>query len=548
MPTRFDADVIVAGAGPAGAAAAIHLRRAGLHVVLLDWQRFPRDKVCGDFLSAVALSELHALGVKASVLSQAAVIRQAGVWLDGRHLLTSPLPRSRALPMFGRAVPRRVLDHLLVAKARADGVHLAEQHRLVAYRATPRHVDVDVQAHGRPMVMRAPVLIGADGSTSVVARQLRGEPAPDRDRVIAVRAYFDGVNGPADRADLYFSTATFPGYAWLFPTGPSTANVGVGMVLKTLPKSSEHLPALLHECVRSDSAIGDRLRGATMTHKIVGWPLTTYNAALPLVGDRVALVGDAAGLINPLNGEGIQYALLSGRWVAESLVAGLARATRGRPALSAYAARVDGELRADLSLSRLVVDLIRNRALNAIWLEALETIVARAAVDPEYAAIAGGVLAGVVPTRRVLDLDIVRKTLAQGVRRLGTGAVGQAVRRPSSVLALAVTMTQAALAAARPMLDHRADTELWAVGLGRAALAATAAAVGRRAAGVPRARRAGAAATTRREGEAWRDEARRPVTRARPQAAAARPQTPHVNDALGASSGSPHSVRRARKS
>ena len=265
MQRPFDADVIVAGAGPAGAATAILLRQRGVRVLLLDWQSFPRDKVCGDFLSAVALSELQTLGIARQVQRQSNVIKHAGVWLDGRHLLTSPMPRTAEFPRFGCVIPRKVLDNLLLSKALTDGAQLAAGYRAIGYRTTPRHVEVDVQVAGQVRVLRAHALVGADGSTSVIARQLRGEPAIERDRVIAVRAYFDGVAGPADRADLYFSTAAFPGYAWLFPTAASSANVGVGMVLKTLPASEEHLPTLLQQLVRSDSALSARLIGATLS-------------------------------------------------------------------------------------------------------------------------------------------------------------------------------------------------------------------------------------------------------------------------------------------
>jgi geranylgeranyl reductase family protein len=486
---NLDADVIIAGAGPAGAASAIHLRKAGLRVMVADWQTFPRDKVCGDFVSAVALKELQALGVTTyRGRGRANVIRDAAVFLDGRHLLTSALPRTRALRTFGRVIPRETFDDWLVAKARADGASLAERHRVVGYRATRRHVEVDAEAGGRRRTLRARALIGADGSTSVVARLVRGERASADDRVIAVRAYFEGVRGPSDRADLYFSSAAFPGYGWLFPTGPHTANVGVGMVLRTLPPSTDHLASLLRRLVDQDPGLHDRLRDARLTHKIVGWPLTTFNPTLPVVSDRVILVGDAAGLINPLNGEGIQYALLSGRWAAETLVACASRGDFSRAALEPYAGRVDAELRSDLGLARVVVQLIRNRALNPLWLEALQVIVARAAVDAGYAEVVGGVLAGVVPVRRVLDLGIVRRTLQQAVIRSGMRTFEELSYHPTHLARLGVRLTQAALDMAKPMLTRREDTERWAVSLGKSLFDVSAGAAADAAAAIRRAR------------------------------------------------------------
>ena len=463
----LDADVIVAGAGPAGAASAIHLRKAGLRVMVADWQTFPRDKVCGDFISAVALRELQALGVTAyRNAGRANVIRDAAVFLDGQHLLTSALPRLPGLRTFGRVIPRRTFDQWLVAKARSDGAVFAERHRIVAFRPARRHVEVDAEIGGQRRTLRAHALIGADGSTSVTAALMRGERPSVEDRVIAVRAYFDGVDGPADRADLYFSSTAFPGYGWVFPSGPQTANVGVGMVLRTLPPSTEHLASLLRRLIAQDPALRARLGHARLTHKIVGWPLTTFNPTLPIVGDRVMLVGDAAGLINPLNGEGIQYALLSGRWAAETLVACASRGDFSRKGLGSYAERVDAEFRRDLGLARAAVQLIRNRALNPLWLEALRTIVARAGVDEDYAEVVGGILAGVVPVRRALDLDIVLKTLRQSAVRLGMQTLKESSYHPTYLARLGIRVTQAALDIAAPMLKHRAETEHWAVALG----------------------------------------------------------------------------------
>ena len=180
--------------------------------------------------------------------------------------------------------------------------------------------------------------------------------------IFAIRAYYQGVRGPSDRADLYFSSDTFPGYYWLFPTGRTAANVGIGMLSDTLPPSEMHLRETLMRRIAEDPAIGKRLGGATVKGKVVGWPLSTYNPELPLSGERVLLAGDAAGLINPLNGEGIQYALMSGRWVAQALAECAGRHDAGDYSASAlvqYDRIVHTELRLDMALAGTVVHLIR---------------------------------------------------------------------------------------------------------------------------------------------------------------------------------------------
>jgi geranylgeranyl reductase family protein len=416
----FDCDIAIAGAGPAGASAAVHLARAGRRVVLLDRQVFPRDKVCGDFVGPVALIELARLGVTARAeYRQTNVIHRAALYLNGKKLITSLIPQVDDLPSYGRVVPRALLDAWILETARASGVEVLEGERVGAYEADASGVTVNTAGPVGKRTLRARLLLGADGSGSSISRRLRGRLPRDQDRIIAVRAYYQDVAAPDDCADLFFSGESFPGYYWLFPAGGGRANVGIGMVLDTMPPTDDHLRDLLVRLVESDPALKRRVGGAVRSGKIVGWPLDTYNPRLPIVGNRVLLLGDAAGLINPLNGEGIQYALLSGRWAAETALAATFEDDFSPAALTPYVRRVEEELRLDMALSGLVVQLIRNRSLNPIWLAVLRIIVARARVDPAYAAVTGGVLAGIVPASRVLSFKVVRDTVEQVILSLG---------------------------------------------------------------------------------------------------------------------------------
>ena len=466
LPAKLDCEVLIAGAGPAGAATAAHLAAAGVRTMLVDAQTFPRDKVCGDFVGPAALRELHALGITAqSAYRQSNVVREASLYLDGRHLITHPVPQVDDLPPHGRVVPRKTLDAWIVDAARRHGAELVEGARVQAWEVETGGVRVELKQGQGVRHVRARLLVGADGSGSLVARQLRGQVTPDEDRIIALRAYYDGLDGPADRAELYFSASSFPGYYWLFPTGGGGANVGVGMVLDTLPRGELPLKALLLDLIANDRALRERLGTSTLTGRIVGWPLTTYNPALPITGERVLLVGDAAGLINPLNGEGIQYAMQSGRWAAQTLLLCRAANDFSRAALAPYAARVKHELRYDMALSRVIVQLIRNRSLNPLWLQALQVIVARARGDADYATVTGGVLAGLVPASRVLRPDIVRKTVAQAVTALGFGTIKHLLRGPNHLRALGHEFGRAALESAAAMAAHPRETVRWGSGV-----------------------------------------------------------------------------------
>jgi geranylgeranyl reductase family protein len=436
---RFDCDIAIVGAGPAGAAAAIHLARAGAKALLIDAHSFPRDKVCGDFVGPVALQELQALGIGARPEYGASnVVHGAAVFLDGKELIASPMPHRPGLPSHGRVVPRIVLDQWVLEAARESGVPVLERHRARDFAVDADGVSLALDGPAGPRNLRARVLIGADGSASTVARKLRGRGSADRSRIIAVRAYYEGVTGPDDRCDLYFTGRSFPGYGWLFPTGPSSANVGVGMLLDTLPPSDAHLRDLLLRLAAEDEALGARLGQARLVGKVVGWPLATYDPGDAMFGERVLLVGDAAGLINPLNGEGIQYALLSGRWAAEVLSPCLTSDDFCAGALSAYAARVKREMDYDMALARTIVQLIRNRSLNPVWLHALRVIVARARIDPAYADVTGGVLAGMVPAASVLSADVIASTVKQAFFSAAFGSVKHAIRGPRHFVGLGV--------------------------------------------------------------------------------------------------------------
>jgi geranylgeranyl reductase family protein len=433
METNVDADVAIVGAGPAGAAAACYLARAGYRVVLLDQHRFPRDKVCGDFVGPAALAEIEHLGLLShSVFQSANQIRRAALYLDGAKLIAQSVPQFPGRPDHGLCIPRLVLDNVILNGAVASGANLLDEARLKGYKVEPSCVVVTYQSRSGEQQVRVRLLIGADGSASLVSRILRGGPPPRRDRIVAVRAYFEEVDGPQEQADLYFSSSTFPGYCWLFPTGGTSANVGVGTLLETWPATKQHqLNQLLTTIIDSDSALRFRLSTARMKGKIVGWPLATFNPNLPIIGTRVILIGDAAGLINPLNGEGIQYAFQSARWVAETLTTAIRRDELAATHLAPYVARVQHELRYDMALARIIIDLISNRTLNPIWLQTLRTITQRAAYDNEYAKCAGAILAGIAPARDALSYRILWGTAQQAALSAGYKVAVDAIRGPA---------------------------------------------------------------------------------------------------------------------
>ena len=285
-------DVVVVGGGPAGAAAALAARREGATVLLLDRFDFPRDKTCGDGIAADAIDVLAGLGVTGAVDGYAPVTRLRLVAPSGAEV-------ARELPRIAHTVPRRVFDARLVAAAVAAGVEL-RRHAVRTVRDDGDGVWVDD--------ISARVVIGADGAGSVVRRSLGVAGNPPGHLAIALRGYAAAVG---DEQLILTSRARWPAYAWSFPIGDGTANVGYGEVLRGTALTKAYLIGRLRKLLPGSEPTGLR------AHHL---PLSTHRPA-PGRG-RVLLAGDALSLINPFTGEGIFYAVLSGSLAGRAAAAG----------------------------------------------------------------------------------------------------------------------------------------------------------------------------------------------------------------------------------
>ncbi|MFI6075367.1 NAD(P)/FAD-dependent oxidoreductase [Actinoplanes sp. NPDC051343] len=277
-------DVVVVGAGPAGAAAALAARRGGARVLLLDREDFPRDKPCGDGIAAEALDVLEGLGVEGAADGYPLVPRLRLVG-PGGAAVARPLPRA------AHTVPRRVFDARLVAAAVEAGAEI-RRHAVKKIAEAGDGVLVDGRFWGH-------LLIGADGATSIVRRSVGATVNPAGHLAFAIRGYAPTSNTGEQR--IITTRQQWPAYAWEFPIGDGTANVGYGEVLRGRALSRAYLEMRLRAMLPGVEPTG--LRG----HHL---PLSTRRPA-PVRG-RVLLAGDALSLINPFTGEGIFYAVLSG--------------------------------------------------------------------------------------------------------------------------------------------------------------------------------------------------------------------------------------------
>jgi menaquinone-9 beta-reductase len=308
-------DVVVAGAGPAGIAAAITASARGLQVVCVDKATFPRDKTCGDGLTANALRLLEQLGISDDDLGAAdpAFVRET--------VLVSPSGRRAHLPLptggeHAAVVTRRTLDAALVALAGRRGIDVREGNAIEELKHDTDAVHITM-ADGS--VLGAGRVIAADGHWSTVRRALEPDAPRDLGEWHAVRQYFDGVDD--DRLWVLFERDLLPGYAWVFPLPGGRANVGYG-VLRSDGRSGRELkdlwPALLARPVLRD-ILG---AGARPSEPVRAWPIPTRYDPSRLVHGRVLFVGDAAGVVDPMTGEGIAQAIETGMLAAESVASG----------------------------------------------------------------------------------------------------------------------------------------------------------------------------------------------------------------------------------
>ncbi len=309
-------DVLVVGAGPAGSIAALVLARAGASVALMDKARFPRDKACGDFIGPRGLQVLADLGVP----------EPPGLDV-GDMVVVGPTGRRVVLPCYdgdsypgrARAVPRALLDDALRNAALEAGAEPVEGR---AGEPTGSGDELDGFALDDGPPVRADFVIGADGATSHVARTAG---LVEESRVLwgfAVRCYLDqSVALPAITLWEQSPWRAFPGYGWIFPGPDGVANLGVGVgTLADRQAGSEAvrvLPAYLRYL--ADLDLLDRVPDGSGPRRLGGWLKMGMVGTVPSAGP-VLLVGDAAGLVNPLQGEGIAQAMSSGRSAAEAIL------------------------------------------------------------------------------------------------------------------------------------------------------------------------------------------------------------------------------------
>ena len=343
----------IVGAGPAGSAAAITLARAGREVALIDKARFPRDKFCGDGLTAGALRRLEALGLDRAEVPSWHEIGEVCLRSPGGRSVRYPLPEGPGV--FAAVARRRELDAALVALARQAGAAIHEGHAVTGATQDGDRVALEVDGMGP---VDAAHVVAADGMWSPM-RKLLGLAVPGyRGEWHAFRQYVHDVSpAAADELWVMFEPDLLPGYFWSFPVGDGDANIGFGIV-RGGPVTTQEMNGLWPDLLRRPHIA--RLLGPDARPEAPhrAWPIPARVDRMVLTDGRVIFTGDAAATTDPMTGEGIGQALATGTWAASAVLDG---GDDPREVARRYEAAVRRHLVPDHRLARTLSGMLGSR-------------------------------------------------------------------------------------------------------------------------------------------------------------------------------------------
>jgi len=351
--------VLVVGGGPAGSAAAYWLARDGHNVTLVEKKEYPRDKTCGDGLTPRAILQLQDMGFDFDVTGFHKITGLRSYAGDDL-MIEMPWPDHSRFPNWGGVIRRRDLDEQVARLAEKEGVQVLEKTTASPHIEEGLLTSVALSNGEGSESIKPDITIIADGSMNRFGRDLGTARRKDYPMGMAARGYYASprsedpyLESQLDMRDS--SGATMPGYGWVFPLGDGTINVGVGLLSTFRRWKHVNTTRMMDDYVATAPDHWEIDEGARLT-KPLGGKLTMSFSKSPLVGANWITIGDAAGAINPWNGEGISYAYETGRIAAEYVGAAVESGETGT--LKRYPQRLEDEYGLYYKMSRIFVKLI----------------------------------------------------------------------------------------------------------------------------------------------------------------------------------------------
>lgn len=398
-------DVIIVGAGPAGSSTATFLAERGYNVLLVDKEKFPRDKICGDGISSSSLKYLSEMGIRLDELKKK--------FQNINYLLLSSPNGKEALirlkNMEGLIIPRKKFDYILVKNAVKKGVNFIEKFKVTQLlfkknKGKLRVIGVKGIKENKIEIFESKVVVAADGTHSTIARILSqyGRRKKDRFSAIAVRGYFKKVKELRDCIEIYFEKHILPGYGWIFPVNQEVANIGIAIDFKNFKKKKKPIIKLLYDFIEKNEKISKRLKNAVLESELKGWKLSYESHPTKKYYLGVVFVGDAASLIDPLSGEGISNALLSGKLAANAIH--LAFQKNNLDYLREYVKEWDKQMKKSLFAS-----VILRYFLSFPFI--VNFLIKKAQKDRKLASILGGCIVGAFPKTKIFSFNVLKKII-----------------------------------------------------------------------------------------------------------------------------------------
>lgn len=313
---KTDYDIAIIGAGPSGTACALALKDKGLRVVLIDKDQFPRDKICGDAIPGPAFKAMQSLNhdwaeemkaiAKKEEITTARFFLQNNKSIRYRWISYSYNSKRIDFDNFLYQLVKKETDTALLENKRVKNVSVHNDHAICSFQDGSS--------------ISAALIVGCDGPHSIVKKHLL--PSMDDHSSAAIRAYYRGIDGMCEGVNEFHVIPGSAGYFWIFPLPDGWANIGFG-VFRSAEKTSKPGASLRHtlDQITGSDAFAHRFRNATLVDTIDGFKLPIWTKKTTISGHRFMLCGDAASLIDPIQGHGIDHGMWSGILAAKQIEA-----------------------------------------------------------------------------------------------------------------------------------------------------------------------------------------------------------------------------------
>lgn len=316
-PIIHEFDVVICGGGPGGSTAALVFENSGLKVAVIEKDNFPREKVCGDGMTSYIPKALNVISPKFREafdnFKEKMLINDLYVSSYNGQTITVKFPENAFIS------PRYYFDKFLYDQAKAiPNITYFLDCQIKTVKISDEICSITTNNNE---TFRSKLLIGCDGASSLIRRQLTNYTMDASVYCASIRTYYDNVKDvKKDTFEVYFSPLYPEGYLWIFPSFDDQVNVGFCLLKMSVNKSKIKLKETIDEIINEDPKLRERFKDAKQFGEVKGWSIPTGYGKYPIYGNRFMLCGDAASLADPLTGEGIGPAIVSGRIAAKHAI------------------------------------------------------------------------------------------------------------------------------------------------------------------------------------------------------------------------------------